>query len=553
MKIFCWSPIKAVAVLGALFTLALGGCAGTRPRPDTLTVTILHTNDIHAHWGGLTPDRRPCYAPLCEGGQGGTVRLAQAVASFRHGGLAPLLLDAGDQFQGTLFFTLHQERMAAEALNRLAYDAFVPGNHEFDLGCGRFEALAKALAVPVLGANLEFREDSGANPAPWRIVERNGRQIGIIGLVNPDTPTLSSPCPEAVFSTPDTALRKSAAALDAEGIDIIIAVTHLGIDEDRRLARTVNGVDLFVGGHSHSLLSNTLPKAVGPYPLVERSPAGDPVLVVTAGYGGSLLGKIEVTFDQEGKALAWSGEPLLLDSHTLAELDAGPADEALVKAWEAYAAPVQKLMRTPLGRIVSDIPDGHPLETPDVLCCRSGECRSGNLVADAMLAQSGLGAQIALLNGGALRNSFPAGTVTVGDVIGVFPFEDHLAVAELPGAILLQALEQGLSRHGQGGGGFLQVAGLRYAFDPFRKPGARLLSTSIQGMDGRWRPLNPEATYRVATVSYLAEGGDGFSLFTKLDWRNTTLKVGDGVRNYLSARSSLTVRIEGRITKVAAP
>lgn len=553
--------LLAAAVLALTGIFGLSGCAFKPAGPsEPLHLTILHTNDTHANWGGHSKDGRICYEALCEEGSGGILRADQAIRAIRApqtgstGSQKPatLLLGAGDQFQGTLFYTLHKEAMAAEVVNSLGYDAFVPGNHEFDDGCEGFASFVRALKTPVLAANLAFTPEGPAPPvslAPWLITKRQGHRIGLVGLVNPDTPNLSSPCKEARFSAVEPALQKALAELQAQQVNIIIVMTHLGLADDRELARKFDGIDIIVGSHTHSLLSNSHAKALGPYPVVETSPAGKPVLVVTNGYALKNLGRLEVVFDEQGVAQSWNGEPIPLNDAELANLQAPPANAELAAMMHNRAVPVQNMLTEPVGNIVADTPAGQPLERPNVLICRAGECRSGNLVSDALLHYWQGAADIALVGGGTLRNPLPAGPVSTGDIIAAIPFENNLMLAEMDGVTLLAALEQGLSRYEEGKGFFLQVAGLRYSFKAENPRGSRLLSASVLGADKTWQPVQPQARYRVSTSSFQARGGDGFTMLAGLNWRDSEQNISDVVREYISTRSPVEVQLEGRIIK----
>lgn len=531
--------------------LLFSGCAQKqRETPaDTFRLTVLHSNDTHANWGGFTDNGRICYAPLCENGSGGVLRASRVIRLVREQEPATLLLGAGDQFQGTLFFTRHKEAMAADVVNGLGYDAFVPGNHEFDDGCGRFGHFVRALKAPVLAANLRLGPGVEAPIAPWVVVERQGRRIGIIGLANPDTPNLSSPCAEAVFAPAEAALRKAVDDVRAQHANIIILVTHLGLEDDRRLAGSVSHVDIIVGGHSHSILSNTDPKAEGAYPVLERSPAGEPVLVVTNGYGLKTLGRLNVAFNAAGVATAWDGAPIPLNETELSNLNAPAADTALIRMMEDRSAPLRTMLRESVGEILSGVAKGSPLEKTSVLQCRAEECLTGNLVADAMRAYWKGRADIAIMNGGTVRGSLPSGSVTTGDILASLPFENNLMLAEMKGSVLLAALEQGVSRHEEKTGSFPQVSGMRYTFNPANARGRRIVSAQVLGRDGSWQPVRPNAVYGVATGSFLAGGGDGYSMFVGLSWMDSEQNLSDVVREYIRSHTPVHVQLEHRITR----
>ncbi|MDO5674409.1 MAG: bifunctional metallophosphatase/5'-nucleotidase [bacterium] len=541
---------RLVCLLPVLFLLyLLPGCALKQHEADSdaFTLTILHTNDTHGNWGGRSQDGRICYASLCENGTGGILRAQQAIAAVRRQNPATLLLDAGDQFQGTLFFTRHKGTMAAEVLNSLGYDAFVPGNHEFDDGCELFAGFVSKLNMPVLAANLSLGPQAGTRIFPWLVLERQGRKTGLVGLVNPDTPNLSSPCSEAVFADAEAGLCRAVAELQKQQVDIIILVTHLGLADDRRLARSIAGVDVVVGGHTHSLLSNSDAEAVGSYPIVETSPAGEPVLVVSNGYGMTNLGRLNVEFDAAGVAQTWDGGPITLNDATLQAMQAPPVDAGLAKMMTDRALPVQQMLTEPVGHIAVADEEGSPLESPTVLRCRKEECRSGNLLADAMRHYWQGKADIALVGGGTLRNPLPAGPVSTGDIIAAIPFDNTLVLLNMDGATLLAALEHGLSRYEEGKGLFLQVSGLRYSFNPKNAQGSRLAAVEIAGKDGTWQPIQANAGYQVTVNSFQARGGDGYSMLAGLEQADSEENLSDVLRSFISSYSPLPVELEGRI------
>ena len=548
------TPLRFIVLLAAL--LLLSACSQLQTQTTDfssadVTITVLHTNDTHSAYGGNTDKGFICYAALCEGGRGGYVRLDQAVRSVREKNPDAIFLDAGDIFQGTLFWTLHKERLPAAVLDKMGYQAITAGNHEFDDGNATYLRYLAALKTPVVAANLRFDEQANdpeaTQPRPFIILERDGRKIGIVGIVNPETPSLASPDPEAHFGDAKQALNDAIKQLQAQNVNIIIALTHLGLENERRLARDVDGVDIFVGAHSHSFLSNTDKTAEGPYPIVEKSPDGSPVLVVSASTACAYLGKLDVGFDKQGVARVWQGEPILLDQATLQALNAPAPDMHLAGLIDAFAAPVNEMMQTQIGTINAPGRMGMPLEDPNVLECRRVECLSGNVVADALRVVPFTGAQIALLNGGAIRTSLPAGPVTPGDVLGTLPFQNTPVMTSMSGDLIRQALEHGVSTYGEGEGRFLQVSGLRYAFAPSKEPGQRVTKVEVQDKNGQWKLLDVKANYAVVTVDYLSRGGDGFTMFSALEWSERDKLMNDVLRTYLEQTPVVDMKFQNRI------
>lgn len=527
----CLSPIL-------FFALALSACG-----PHSLELNVLHTNDIHANYGGLTPDGKPCYEALCSGGEGGLVRMDREIAVKRAKGGNLVLLDAGDHFTGTLFHSRYKGKTTSAMLDFLAYDAAVPGNHEFDEGTNAFIEYVQHTRTPILAANLTL---SGLKLAPWRIIKRDGVRIGIIGLTTPETairPYINS---STNFENEETALRRAVGELEAQGITHIVLLSHAGLARDKELAAQVNGVDLIVGGHSHSFLTslpNEDPKKVdGPYPVVARSPSGKPVLIVTARHSGRLLGDITVRFDADGVPLVWSGEPIRLTGDT----NVRPEAVALV---EGFAKPLREWTAVPFGEILAPgFAEGTLLEQPDVFISRKQECATGNVLADILRSASSPDnkpIQIVLLNSGSLRQSLPAGKIRVSDLLATLPYENSLTMVDMPGSILVAALEHSVSTWENSKGRFLQVSGVKFTFDPKKQAGSRVLSASLVA-DGRVTPIDPKKIYRVATFAYVASGGDDFDMFKRLPW--TPVASALALIQDKLAEKPFTARIDGRIT-----
>ncbi len=546
--------------IALLLTLVPSGAAHPASSGDDYVLTIIHTNDQHSAYGGFTPEGRLCYEAWCEGGQGGAVRLKQAVSAVKRDDPEALFLDAGDIFQGSLYWVTHKEAMPSAIMKYMDYDAVTAGNHEFDDGCSPFLRLISSLPASVVDANLSFEcgpqnlETATGTPlpssekiTPWTIIEKRGRKIAVIGLTTVDTVFISLPCAEARFEDETRAMRRAVSEVSARGADIVVALTHIGLENDKRLARAVPGVDVIVGGHSHSLLSNRLEKAEGPYPVVEKSPEGKPVLIVSAFCHLRYLGRLEVAFNASGDPVRWQGEPIALDEPSLKVLNAPLPDAELAGIIDAYSEPVREMKKSFTGEIRLAGKDGGPLEENGIRQCRRRECLTGNIVADALLNGVFEEAEAAIINSGALRASLREGAVTVGDVLDVLPFTNIPVLAHMPGHVLLAALEHSASRYVEGVGAFLQISGLRYALDARKPVGGRVQKAEIRGRDGEWRAVRPDESYWVATVDFLAKGGDGYAMFKSLRWQEAQISHDQTLVDYLARHSPLTQVAKDRI------
>ncbi len=477
--------------------------AGPERPGEAFALTILHTNDVHSRIEPINRFDSACAEDAAEDACfGGWARLATAVAERRAALARSILVDAGDQFQGSLFYTHYKGAAAAEMMNALGYAAMTVGNHEFNdgpAGLARFVGMAR---FPVLLANADVSAEPLLKDAikPSVVIELDGAKLGFIGLAPADTGALSSPGETVVFSDPVEAVRREVAALAAAGVDKIILLSHSGYGVDIRIASEVAGVDVIVGGHSNTLLGEG-ELARGPYPTMVDGPDGGRVAIVQAYAYGKFLGELAVGWDAEGRLVRAEGAPILLDASVAEDL----ATRARIKS---LAEPLAAVREKVVGEAAAPVDGARE-------ACRARVCAMGVLVAEAMLDRvRGQGAEIAIMNGGGIRESFDAGPVTMAEVLAVLPFQNTLATMSLSGADVVAALENAVSE-GSGAGRFPQVAGLtfRWSLEP-GPDGARVRDVMVRGADG-FAPIEPEKRYLVATNNYLRRGGDGFTMFAE--------------------------------------
>jgi len=508
-------------------------------------LNILHTNDIHARIAEFNRFGQTCTPDESAKGEcfGGYPRIAAAVDAFRKQGGNLLLLDAGDQFQGTIFYTALKGRPSRDAMNSLRYSAMTLGNHEFDDGPKMLvDTFLTGLSVPVLAANVDASAETPLKGKfkPWTIFTMGGRKIAVIGIANEDIDKLSNPGEDIGFKVADEPLRQAVKEVSAQGADIVIGLTHVGLQRDKELAANVEGIDVIVGGHSHSLLSNSDPKAAGPYPVVASSPSGKPVLIVQAEAWGKYLGNLTVDFDSKGVPVAWAGAPITLDATK-------PQDQAMLTKVSAWQEELKPLLGQPVGKVTE----------PLFAECRHGECALGDIMADAVrLSAKSQGVRAAFINGGALRAGLKAGDVSLGDLLTLYPFTDNVATFELSGKDLLEVLEYSVSLATQSGasgsGRFLQLSGIKMSFDPRKPAGQRIVTAEILDPDAGYSPVSLEKSYPLATSGYLLKGGDGYSMLKEKAKRVYAfgMPISDALADYFSSHSPLTPRLEGRIVNL---
>ena len=463
------------ALLGALGTLPLARVArGARAH----RLTLLHINDFHSRHEAV--DVRALSCAHGDGCFGGSARLATAIRAQRAAaeadGRTVLLLDGGDQFQGSLFFTKYRGMAELAVQHAVGTDAMGVGNHEFDQGPAVLAAYAEAANFPLVTSNVDVSGDNAlaGRLRPWIVLERGGLKIGIVGLTTLETPTGSSPGRDVRFLPPKPALASAIEGARGEGAQLIVLLSHMGVFFDRAL--DVPGPAVIIGGHSHTLLSDTEPGAFAP--AAQPGPAG--ALVTQSGAYGRYLGRLDLDLAADGSVLAHGGDCV----HVGLDLAEDPDVAAIVAR---FAAPLDAFRH----EIVATLP-----EKLDLGMCRVTQCALGRSVAAAMLATAH-GGQVAIMNAGGLRTGLPAGPVSRGQVLEALPFGNTVATVHLTGADLEAALRHGLSQIGRGG--FPQWAGLRLGGSGFE----------IQTGTG-WAALDPAATYLVVTNDFLRNGGDGY-------------------------------------------
>lgn len=510
-------------------TCALALTAGAASADFSLH--IVHINDLHSRIEPINRFDSTCSAEDNAEGKcfGGVARVATMINQLRTE-LADenvIVLDAGDQYQGSLMYTTYKGDVEIEFMNMIGFDAMAVGNHEFDDGDEGLAKLADGVEFPVISGNIDV---SGSNILAGKvedhtILEVGGKKIGIISALAADTVETSSPSDAVVFADEIESLQADADALTEAGVDIIIALNHVGAPGDMAIAEAVTGIDAVVGGHSHTLFSNTEEGAMA-YPTMVGN-----VPVVQAYAYSKYVGHLQLTFDDEGNVTAATGDTILLDA-SVAE------DEAIVARVAELAGPIEE-MKT---RVVAEAAEA--IEG-DRSVCRAVECPMGNLVADAMLDRvADQGIQIAIQNGGGLRASIDGGEITMGEVLTVLPFQNTLSTFEVSGEAVVAALENGASQIEEGAGRFAQVAGLSYTIDPAAEAGSRVSEVMVGDA-----PIDLTATYGVVSNNYVRNGGDGYAMFE--DAANAYdfgPDLADVTAEFLAENGPYTPYTDGRIT-----
>lgn len=497
-------------------------------------LTILHTNDFHARFEPISKYDSGCSSEKNAEGKcfGGSARLVTAIKDARARAGNSILVDGGDQFQGTLFYTYYKGKLTAEMMNTLGYDGMTVGNHEFDDGPEVLRGFMDAVEFPVLMSNADVsREPHLADVLKKStVIERGGEKIGLIGLTPQNTDELASPGDNITFTEPAHAVQGEVDKLTEMGVNKIIVLSHSGYLVDKAVAEKTKGVDVIVGGHSNTYLSNTSERAEGPYPTM----VGDTAIVQAYAYG-KFLGELNVVFNDAGEIVSAKGEPLIMD----ASVHEHPETVARIAE---MAKPLDEIRN----RIVAQTAQEIVGVRED---CRARECAMGNLIADAMLDRvKDQGIQIALQNGGGIRASIDAGDVTMGEVLTVLPFQNTLSTFQISGETLLAALENGVGKVEEGAGRFPQVAGLKFTFSGSAPAGKRV--SNVMVMEGEaYAPLDKAKMYGVVSNNYVRNGGDGYKMLR--DAENAYdygPDLADVTAEFLAKNGPYTPYTDGRIT-----
>ena len=529
-----WRSFQIFAAFVITFLIAVSpALLNVVAQESRFSLRILHTNDHHAH---LEPTK---YGDRLLGGIARRRTLIDQIRAESKTNQEPLLLlDAGDIFQGTLYFNEYLGQADLDFYNALNYDASTIGNHEFDRGQQVLADFIAKAKFPIISANIDIAPESPlyGKVRPWHVLDMQGEKIGMFGLTTPDTAILASVGDGVKFTDPIAAAKASVSSLKKQGINKIVAITHIGFENDVTLARKVPDIDIIIGGHSHTSVGN-IPNANHPYPLVEKNGTKEPVLVVTDWEWGKYLGDLSVSFDRTGKLIAWAGKPHAID----ASIKPNPEFADKLKA---YAAPIETLRQKIIGKSLVVL-DG------DRVKLRTSETALGNLIADAILAKTKVDqVQVVLINAGGIRNGFPLGDITMGNVLEALPFGNTITRVELTGKQLIEALESGVSMVEQGEGRFPQVAGIRFVWDSKLPAGKRVTKVEVKDASGKFQLLNSNQVYKVATNNFLASGGDGYRVFAEgKNLLETGYLLSDAIAEYLSASSPLQIKIENRIVR----
>ncbi|EDW05845.1 apyrase isoform X2 [Drosophila mojavensis] len=523
---------------------------------DRFPLSIIHINDLHARYEPTDTGGGTCgEEEQCIGGYARTVytvrRLLEEQKDYN-----PIYINAGDSFQGTLWYNIGRWNVTQEFLNILPADAMTLGNHEFDHGVSGLVPFLKTVQTNMLVANMDCAHEPTMEGLyeKSKILERGGRKIGLIGVILETTYDLAN-TGNLIFRNESDTIREEARYLSEQGANIIIVISHCGYEVDKVIAEQAGDViDVIVGAHSHTFLYTGVPpgpdKAYGDYPTEVTHSNGHRVLIVQAGAYAKYVGNLTVYFDSKGDVIDFEGAPIYMSNDV-------PQDETVVRAIQPWKEVIDKEGKVVIGQTLVD------LTKED---CGRRECNLGNFVCDSMVhtfvglssfeSPQWTNVSIALASTGGMRVPLHRGNLTYAHMVSMAPFENQLMAFNLPGQNIIDALEYAASKIDLENGVtssyiMLQVSGLKVTYDYTKPINSRVISVLARCADCDvpvYKPLDPAQSYRIITPSFLQGGGDGFSMLSTGTDIQVSITDIDALISYTSNVNPIYTGLEGRIT-----
>ncbi|XP_070496322.1 apyrase-like [Chironomus tepperi] len=516
-----------------------------------IELSLIHINDFHARFEETNNQSLPCL----EGQQciGGYARMATVVRQLQRNRDHSIFLNAADNFQGTVWYSLFRYNVTAHFLNLLPADAITIGNHEFAHNVEGLVPLLRELNSPVVAANIDDSNEPQIQNLYRKsvVIVRRRRRIGIIGAIYRRTSDIAM-TGRLRFTDEVQAIREEAQRLKNQGINIIIALTHCGLTEDTRIAEEVGDlVDIVVGGHSHSFLFNPQGTqfpgldtvTAGPYPIVvhPRNDRNRQVLVVQAFAFARYVGDLRVVFDINGNVKRFRGNPIYLGPNVAKD----PQIEAELVPWRER---VNESSHRVIGSTNVDLMNSN---------CWAGECALGSFTVDGIVAETQLlhpelVIRSGFIHAGGMRTSFPIGPITYGDVMTFFPFGNTFDILELNGTALMAVFEHAVARSWSETefipADMLQISGIQVTINRGMPSGSRVVSLRMQNENNQFEDVILDQFYEVVVPSFLAHGGDGFVMIpeNKRNHRTGMFDV-DLMESHVERMSPINYVVDGRI------
>ena len=542
------------ASLSLAASLAIVGC-GSDGKP--LKMSIYHINDSHSHLDSERMSFKLNGTKKIYYDAGGYARIATKLKALREKNPNSLTLHAGDVFQGTLYYSLYKGDADAAVMSKLGFDAYTLGNHSFDDGDDGYKHFLDKLLEDgfdgsVLSANIVPQEGNELVDywKPYTIKEVGGQKVGIVGItVSGKTKNSSNPSDEIAFLDELTTAQKYIDELEDKGVDKIILLTHQGYKTDMAMAKKLKGVDVIVGGDSHTYLGDfgDFATASGEYPTKVEDANGDKVCIVQAGQYTKILGDLDVAFDADGRVESCSGTPIMLigdkflaknDKGDKIEVDDTTKGEILSEIRDLNGSVQIIAEDDSIAAALKPFKENIDVKKAEKIGTAAEELTHiripGHNYGDANGSLFPLGSEIApivakafydeykpadacIQNAGGVRISVPAGKISYGTAYELLPFSNTIFEIKMTGSEVKQVLEDALSnfadKHGSTGS-FPYAYGLRYAIDMTKGKNQRISELEIKDRkSGAWSMIDSNKLYTIVTNSYIAGGKDGYTTF----------------------------------------
>jgi len=492
-----------------------------------LRLTILHTNDLHAHDESFLEHGRSI---------GGLPRIGHMIRFLRSKDPKhTLVIDAGDIFQGTPLFTKYKGDVEVNMLNKIGYDIYTIGNHEFDEGPQNLAKQLSQAKFAIISCNLDCTKEPelAALVKPSIVKEIDGQKIAFIGAEAPDLNALSLSTGGVRIKSVDTdwmqPIKDEVAKYKSQGINKIILVTHIGLDRDKELAKEIPDVDAIIGGHSHTRLDEA---------VVVDHPDGTSTTIVQTGCYGRTLGELELTFDAKGKVES--------RNYHLINITEKIHDEPDLKAYvDEKVAPLLALRHEILSKAQGEFSkDFFNLPWDSTI---------GDLLTDAWFEEGKqYGVQMAFQNRGGIRAGLDEGDISAESVEELLPFPNKVTFATISGQSVLANLEHSFKGPGLGGS-FLDEHGLKIAYDPTKPDGSHVVFALLQDQDGKWKPIDPKQKYKIVVNDFTYTGGEGFKFQEgATDVQPTADRMSVAFKRYLAKHKDLTPQPPSRIVPISS-
>jgi 2',3'-cyclic-nucleotide 2'-phosphodiesterase (5'-nucleotidase family) len=496
--------LMAVGIVLMAVSQAAAGRAATAP----IHVTILHFNDAY----DIAPPS----------GQGGWAEAATLIRLSRIQDINTIVTYGGDLISPSFISSMTQGTHMIALMNDIGVDYAAFGSHDFDFGPEILEQRIAESKFVWLATNVRDADGkpfAGVHPVALRHI--GSVTLGFFALLAPSTAVESSPGPGVNFLPPELVATEAVAKLRAAGCDVVIALTHQPLDDDKALVKAVPGIDLVLGGDEKEPMA------------IEQ----DGVPILRTGINLKVLARVEMTIDKPK-----DGPAKITKTYRLVPTSGVKPNAKIDAEVSLYESDFEKELGQPVATLAS--PLDSRMET-----VRTAESSIGDLIAEAMLAASG--ADAAIMNAGGIRGDrlYAQGSeLTRRDIQRELPFDNRLIVVEVPGSAILAALENGVSQLATQAGRFPQVAGLTFTLDPGKPAGKRVSKVTIGG-----KPIDPKKIYRLAINDYMARGGDGYDMLGKakrLDLPGTSRPLTEVVIDYLKGKGEVAVEPGERIRRI---